>query len=308
MRKAAKTYRYRLDDSSRKFRCPQCDKKRFVKFKDFQTRKYLAKKYGRCDRESSCGYFIDPYKDGYTNEDASNGLQERAQRTQPLQVDHIPENIHTASLKGYGNNKFVQYLDTLFDSEKVQNLINTYLIGTSKHWEGATVFWQIDTQGNIRTGKIMLYDDTGHRVKEPTHINWVHSLLYDDYNLEQCLFGEHLLAEYASKSVAIVESEKTAVISSVYFPEFIWLAAGSKSSLNPERCSCLIGRHVVLFPDVGAYEAWWRKANALSYFCNVTVSGLLEKNASSDAKKEGYDLADYLIQYKYESFRSENHS
>ena len=44
-----------------------------------------------------------------------------------------------------------------------------YAIGTCRYWEGATVFWQIDNDGKIRTGKIMLYDPkTGHRVKNPT--------------------------------------------------------------------------------------------------------------------------------------------
>jgi len=191
----------------------------------------------------------------------------------------------------------------LFDREIVQDLINTYHIGTSKHWKGAAVFWQIDIQGNIRTGKIMLYDNNGHRVKEPyNHINWVHSLLYNEYNLQQCLFGEHLLTDDKTIPVAVVESEKTAIICSVYFPEFIWLAAGAKSNLKPERCKSLMGRSVTLFPDLGAYEDWQQKAESLSYFCDIGVSDVLETNTDCHDKEEGYDLADYLIQYKLDRF------
>jgi len=56
----------------------------------------------------------------------------------------------------------------------------------------------------------MLYSPTtGKRVKEPfNHITWVHKALKQpDFNLKQCLFGEHLLQD-KTKPVAIVESEK----------------------------------------------------------------------------------------------------
>ncbi len=303
MRQDITTYRYRLDESSKKFQCPQCRKKRFVRYTDYQTGKYIDDEFGRCDRESSCGYFKDPYRNGYGQEDDSYWHQRSVLKAEPQRIDHIPQKFFTASLKGYNQNHFIQYLHSLFDREVVQELINTYHIGTSKHWDGATVFWQMDGQGNVRTGKVMLYDIYGHRVKDPyPHINWVHSLLYDSYNLQQCFFGEHLLISDKRIPVAIVESEKTAIISSVYFPEFIWLAAGSKSNLKPERCKSLIGRSVTLFPDLGAYQDWQKKAESLSYFCDIGVSDILEASTDSNDKEEGYDLADYLIQYKVDRF------
>lgn len=297
------TYRYRLDDSSKKFQCPQCRKKRFVRYKDYQANKYLPEEYGRCDRETSCGYFKDPYKDGYGEIGKSYWHKNSVLKTRPKATDYITHKFYSASLKSYGENRFIKYLHVLFNRETVQELINTYHIGTSKHWKGATVFWQIDIQGNIRTGKVMLYDGSGHRVKEPyNHINWVHSILYEEYNLEQCLFGEHLLTDDKTIPVAIVESEKTAIISSVYFPEFIWLAAGAKSNLKPGRCKSLMGRSVTLFPDLGAYKDWQQRADSLSYFCEIRVSDTLEKNAATYDKDEGYDLADYLTNYEIEDF------
>jgi len=49
-------FRYKLDKSSKKFTCPQCDKKRFVRFIDSNTSEYLPDHYGRCDREDECNF------------------------------------------------------------------------------------------------------------------------------------------------------------------------------------------------------------------------------------------------------------
>ena len=114
---------------------------------------------------------------------------------------------------------------------------------------GSTVFWQIDTKGNIHTGKVMQYDPkTGKRVKQPINkISWVHTVLkLHDFNLLQCLFGEHLLIDN-NKPVAIVESEKTAIIASIYLPDMIWLACGGCGNLSIKLCGSLKGRKVLLF-------------------------------------------------------------
>lgn len=53
-------YRYKLDKSSKKHNCPQCGKKRFVKYIDEETGQYLPDHYGRCDREDECNYHNPP--------------------------------------------------------------------------------------------------------------------------------------------------------------------------------------------------------------------------------------------------------
>ena len=105
-----------------------------------------------------------------------------------------------------------------------------------------------------------------------------------------------------TKPVAIVESEKTAVIASVYLPQFIWVAVGSLTNLNAEKCSILKGRTVTLFPDLNGFEKWSSKAKELSHLANFTVSDLLERKASEAEKKQGFDLADYLIKFNYKAF------
>ena len=75
---------------------------------------------------------------------------------------------------------------------------------------------------------------TGHRIKDPNkpgRINWLHSILKrrkqlhpPDWQLTQCLFGEHLLLQHQDKTVALVESEKTAIICAALMPQYLWLA------------------------------------------------------------------------------------
>ena len=219
-------------------------------------------------------------------------------------ISLMDSEILKKSLKGYEANYFVTYLISLFGEVITGELISKFFIGTSKHWQGATVFWQIDLKGKIRTGKIMLYSpNTGKRVREPHNcITWVHTALkQQDYNLKQCLFGEHLLKD-KTKPVAIVESEKTAIIASVYLPQFIWVAVGSISNLKAERCNVLKGRNVVLFPDLDALELWSEKAKELSHITSFVVSDFLERKAPETDKLKGYDLADYLIKFDYRHF------
>src|SRR5690606_25753596 len=98
-----------------------------------------------------------------------------------------------------------------------------------------------------------------------------------------------------TKPVAIVESEKTAIIASIYLPQFIWLACGSVNNLNENRTAILKGRNVVLFPDLGCLDLWKNKMPKLTKLANFKISELLETKATVSERKLGLDLADYLI-------------
>jgi hypothetical protein len=53
-------YRYILDTTAQKYRCPSCGKKRFVRYVDATTGELLPEEYGRCDREANCGHHEPP--------------------------------------------------------------------------------------------------------------------------------------------------------------------------------------------------------------------------------------------------------
>ena len=149
----------------------------------------------------------------------------------------------------------------------------------------------------------MLYNpETGKRIKESyNHVTWVHSVLHkEDYNLKQCFFGEHLLSEDKSRPVALVESEKTAIIASYYLPQFLWIASGGKNGcFNANNQSVLTGRSVVLFPDLGATDYWQSKIGLMkSNGIDVQLFDYLEANATENERKEGYNIADYLLKVR----------
>lgn len=296
-----------------RYRCPSCQQrdKTFSLYIDTETGEHIHPSVGRCNRESNCGYHYTPKQYFQDNNISFDTPQPKAYKPrpvtpQPKPVSFIPVEVFKASLNptAFEMNHFVKFLIDLFGVKVASELVSRYFIATSKHWNGATVFWQIDTQGKVRTGKIMLYSPTtGKRVKEPfNHINWVHKALKQpEFELRQCLFGEHLLID-KTKPVAIVESEKTAVIASVYLPQFIWLAVGSLTNLNAEKCSILKGRTVTLFPDLNGFDKWSSKAKELSHLANFTVSDLLERKATEAERKQGFDLADYLTKFNYKEF------
>ena len=289
---------------SSRYRCPGCDKPRtFTRYIDTETGEQLPEHVGRCNREINCEYHYTPKQyfeeNGQQLDDSSRPFKPRraAKEYKAKPPSFIHSEAFKMSLAGYDQNHFISYLNVLFDEETTSQLISRYFIGTSKHWPGSTVFWQVDSSGKVRTGKIMLYSpSTGKRIKEPyNHITWAHSVLKQpDFNLIQCFFGEHLLKD-TSKPVAIVESEKTAVIASQHLPQFIWLAVGSLTNLSRKRCQVLQGRKVVLFPDLNGFEKWQEKAKELSGIASFTVSDLLEQKATETEREQGLDLADYLV-------------
>tara|TARA_R100000655_G_scaffold86663_1_gene126746 strand:- start:348 stop:1370 length:1023 start_codon:yes stop_codon:yes gene_type:complete len=283
-------YLYKFDKSSKKYMCPQCQRKTFVRYVNIKTGELLNFKFGRCDREKKCGHIATPKGDLIRFEEI--------RYTPPSPTSYHSYDLFRKSKMNYKQNKLVLYLRTIFSHIQVQDLIEKYSIGTSKYWPGATVFWQVDDMKKIRHGKIMLYNEmTGKRAKTKSgraYISSVRAILkLENFNLKQCLFGLHLVNEIDCSAVAIVESEKTAMIMSVFKPEYLWLATGSKSGFKYEYLYPLKTKKIIAFPDKGEYSDWLAKAvNLNNVGFNITVSQILENTEYS----EGFDLADAFIE------------
>ncbi|MEI6848179.1 MAG: DUF6371 domain-containing protein [Chlorobiaceae bacterium] len=292
-------YRFALEKGGLKYTCPQCRKLRFVRYVNTGTGEQIADHVGRCDREDSCSYHLTPKEYFLLTGENPFSITKPAQKQEQVlkpEPSFIDAEILQRSLTGYSQNNFYHWLCSLFGEQKAVELTKTYQIGTSKLWQGSCVFWQVDRHGQIKGGKIMLYNSkTGRRVKEPfDHVHWVHRVMkIEPYHLQQCLFGEHLLALDTVKPVAIVESEKTAIVASGFVSDFIWLATAGKNNLSREKLNVVQGRTVTLFPDLGAFEKWQSIAAGLP---GVTVStDILERRATEADRAAGLDLADYLL-------------
>ncbi|WP_223276011.1 DUF6371 domain-containing protein [Algoriphagus aquimarinus] len=273
---------------------------KFAPFKGFQDKGYCH----------SCGETFKPK----LNE--SNELKRESFTPQKAkQVSFIQPAILEASLQAYVRNNFVSFLKFTFGETLAIQAVEAYKIGTSTARPGANVFWYVDAKNQVRGGKIMLYhSDTGRR---KNFFSWSHSRLnLEGYNFKPCLFGEHLLRTDPSKSVGIVESEKTAIIASLVFPELIWLASGGKEGLTPTKFESLQNRNVFLFPDLtkpgdpkNCFDHWAKEIKKIQGIIPgfFEVSNFFEKRASIEEKEASLDLADYILtnDWKPENERNE---
>ena len=332
-------YRYILEPykgSNTRYRCPKCNtNKTFRRYIDVATGEHIANNVGWCDRTQKCNYHYTPYqyfKDNNIAIGINNQFQMQRGNVRPKPdlkpVSYIPFEKFQASLTGYDYNNLVIYLVKLFGVRITNSLIRRYLIGSSKHWRGAVSFPQIDLTGSIRQIKVMDYDPKTGKRRKAGQTSWklsykdgvyykdVHGRdkiffagksIIENYEARfvQCFFGEHLLNEMY-KPVAIVESEKTAIIASVFLPNYIWLATGGINGCKwteNEVYIVLRGRDVILFPDLNAYGRWEEKSNGLSTVArSLTISNLLEDVATDDERSAGLDLADYLIRFNHKEF------
>lgn len=355
----------KLDSSSKKFVCPNCNKKTFVRYLEVETLNYLAEGFGRCDRESECSYhksppigkigfsipflsltsvtdkaykliadngtihivpksvilelnenscfitewFLKNSKISYlTNEcklfekdGIANMFIPKEPRPEVIPDYHSLELLDKLYCNGLITDNLTEFLKTRFTAEEVFKVKQDYFItATNTPWVNSTVFWRIDNNETVRCGKIMQYDKcTGKRIKEPNNrTTWIHKYHeIPSFKLSHCLFGLHLITEDYSKTIAITESEKTAIIMSRFIPNYIWLATGGKGNLKFELLRPIKRRKIVLFPDKSEYNDWLRKATELNLKgFKVSVSDILENTHYP----KGFDLADLYLSLENE--------
>jgi len=206
--------------------------------------------------------------------------------------------------------------------KRISEVLNDYHVGHGKN--GHTIFWQIDENGAVRTGKMMKYKSDGHRDREASwNFDFIHATLsrhwdeekhemtdeppypfphlYDPDKQEPCLtfFGMHLLNKYPNATVNIVESEKTAVLMAIAYGNHatqVWMACGGLEMLSRERLSPIIkqGRKVVLYPDRDGIAKWKAKAKQIGYDqIHVDTDPVLKWWRERDGDKA--DIADVVV-------------
>ena len=290
---------------SDRYTCPSCgEKKKFSRYIDRENNEHLAEYCGRCERLDGCSYHFTPaefFKENPTNKPLDFERWTPVPAPPPRPVSFIDNSIFKKTLGVNDTNTFINFLIALFGKERAEILVNKYHIGTTK--SGEVIFYQVDLQGNVRSGKVMKYTliaststSSGQDCKRDKSVNpnWVHTKLkLKNFNLNQCLFGEQLLAD--NQTVAIVESAKSAMIASLYFPQLVWVSCEGKEGLSLDKLKVLKNKSVILFPDLGGFEKWSVRAKEMTFCKSVKVSDLLEQVASEEDRTSGLDIADYLL-------------
>lgn len=176
----------------------------------------------------------------------------------------------------------------LVSQEGMQRAAQRYLLGRSRSNE--TVFWMIDEQQRVRDGMV---GDT-----------WASVLLKErgvidrQWCPQHCLFGQHLLS--LAETICVVESVRSCVILSERFTKYLWMATGYLANLNERLFLPLKGHHIVCFPATDptgdTYLLWLSVAKeARKYGIDITVSRLLENQASPTQKEQCVDLVDFVF-------------
>lgn len=289
-------FRYELNHGAKKTLCPQCGQRRFRGFVDTKTGEEADEKYGICDRVNECAYFLYPTP----NSNEQFVPSQRKRMTPPKRTDwRCPEEV-LAQTRDHRYNVFAWWIVNTF-GEAAKPVLRAYRIGTypqsqrHPHLAGATIFFQIGEDGKERAGKVIPYDQTGHRVKEHG-ASWLHSLLWgksmEELGIGQVIFGGHLLKDRPDATCVVVESEKSAIICAIMYPEYVWVATGGSSNLTTSMCLTLADRNVIIIPDSGMYEEWLAKSLDIEPLCqSLVVSDHLE----AIGLPKGDDIADLLL-------------
>ncbi len=243
--------------------------------------------------------------------------------------DIMPQNIQTLSADLVDKSQstvspFCQALlsNGILSEAQMHNVARRYRLGATHN--GGVIFWTIDSDDRVREGKVMYYMADCHRDhnRSPTTISSImkkQGKLPKDFSATSCLFGLHLLRETSpcdDTVVAVVESEKTAVICSELIPAIpssrhpgrhspvVWLATGGLPFLSVERLAPLVGHRVIIFPDTDTDGKTFKKWNATAEEASKAfgqpfpVSDILERQASYEQKQHKIDIADLLLEEK----------
>lgn len=204
-----------------------------------------------------------------------------------------------------GRNPLIDLLLRIFPQTTVLKAVINYFIGFKSYRSGAMgdalVFWQIDETKHIFNAKRIYYKPDGHRDKKMPPM-----LMYPGN--PQCLFGLHnLKSADPHQPVAIVESEKSALIMSMVMPKYLWMACGSLNNFNEKFLEPLRNRTIIGFPDVDikrdkasglsvSCAAWERTAAQLRALgWDITINKDLEESVNTAQRMEKVDVADMAL-------------
>ncbi len=248
----------------------------------------LPREYGICDHKNKCDWHHDPHKEPIEKRNELLNLVGNE-----IEIGTGKETIKTVIYPTNEQLKVLQNLNSSFHEFCIGFLkiskehLQKWNVGTDS--SGKTAFIMQNSAGKHLNIKYMVYSvaSDGKNCKRDKNVNF--SLVAKDKNKEQyktCLFGEHLIT---SKIICLVESEKTAVISSFFYSQFDWLATGGSNGLTVEKVQLLKGKEVYYLADND------KAGKDNSTLKKLALYNIKYKQVIFETAKEGEDLADIII-------------
>lgn len=281
-------------DMSIKIDCPYCKaKKAFRKYKQVNGQDVVndqGELCGICDRANSCGVFAKP-----------DGTVSGKIRETVVKKDVFIVALDTQSkelLKSWILNQqsnFHKFCRGLGITEKH---LKRWGVGTDKD---CTVFAFIDQAKQPCNIKRFRYKADGHRDKDFNAYSLKGYNNNDqDYKYKICLFGEHLLSDDKERVVMMVESEKTAIIASFFYPTFDWLSCASADGLTDTKASVLKDRMVIWLCDA---DKKGRENSSLRTLHRQRIKH--KKIDLQPLKNDGSDICDMIVEGERPNLKQE---
>lgn len=309
----------------------------------------------------------DPDKDKYKDKQPTPTTRPPRNSTPipPRRIRYIKPHEWQNARRFYRETSLYHWLCSEFDRADVERVLEAYCFGgadfVARNGYRAAFFPYISAEGKCVDCKIYHFNPlTGSRKTADPIYSWTDRetgeqknssttfLLYElmreaqkkgkisnnlktqDFRADWCGFGDHLLPSMPDTPICVVESEKTAIVAALTYPDRIWIAVGGKEQFNPTgRPGTLApyrGRKIIIYPDRDGYEdkvrkdgksielGWRTLARLLakegfSVYVDTTIERhytefVLDDNGNivienGEPKRSKKDLADLIIEYKH---------
>lgn len=261
----------------------------------------------------------------------------------PLPTLVLPKYLMASTEANTEGDNFIEYINTgiawdVVQRARIPKVLGDYHVGHGKN--GHTIFWQLDENADLRTGKMMKYYKKGHpkfgkRDRDSSwNFDFIHSTLSRHWDEEKhemtdeppypyphlfdpdkqeprlTFFGMHLLKKYPNATIKLVESEKTAVLMAIAYGNHatqLWMACGGLEMITRERLQPLIDqkRQIILYPDRDGIDKWKIKAEQMHYD-RLTIDTTPVKKWWRPEDGDKADIADVVVRMINNSNRLDN--
>ncbi|PQJ82790.1 DUF6371 domain-containing protein [Polaribacter glomeratus] len=263
---------------------------------------YVDENNGKYEWDSIQSKFVSSvlglsYSNGGQSADKHGIHCDTSAKNEDIAMKYVENKVVDAYMRMQPENNLLTYICKTYGEKDKEYVKQLYKLGTSK--DRGAVFWSINKKNKVQKGKVSYYDKNGKR----TDNFKVPYLKKDGYY--SCLFGEHLLGlpEYKSKPIILVESEKTAVISSIILPKYTWLSYAGINGLTNLKLEALRGLSIIVVPDISsnAVSIMQKKEKYfLELDINAKIWDMTNGKTDEELKQEGLyncDLEDFFRRF-----------